>query len=775
MARTKQWDEVKSSEVEKPKPRRNNGTNYGSLPSGAKLGESFSGDLKVTAIYFRSNDFLAGRGDGPKGSSFSFAIKKKIDKSDIKEGTLMSVKGTWVSYKQTIQVDISSFEIRSQDEKQGFVETVLRFIDKQQRTSELTSLLEHLWDDFGERVIEVVSSRNEELRSKGYTFTRDMCRIRSAIISKINKDVKVKSIADLKLLGVRGPIADKMYDDFGNDCVSLMRESPYKAAIEFGMKNFSKIDEIGKKIGISPLNIDRLKLAIVSTMEDIKDSGHCSIKADDLIKEASLKLGVDVDDDIVLDALEACISDILVILDEDDVVYPYDLHEAECVVARNIVIRHMVAVDEDEDQISITDAMNEASEELNITFTDEQEEAVKKAWNSPISIITGGPGTGKTTVCKAIVTSLKKANHNIALCCPTGRGAKRLAETVGMEAKTIHRMIGYAPNTESWDHGLLNQLPHTAIIVDESSMVDIELMRILIDATPGMSRLILVGDYDQLPSVGPGRLLRDLIEIDLIPVTRLSHIFRQQEGSDIIGVSHEIRQGIIPEIVPLSSESLGEGMCSFYKCNDANKLSFKVMDIVEGLSSVYGIDPMEVQILTPMKRGPIGTEVLNRIIQERFNPLVGSSECRIDDVSFRCGDKVLQIRNDYDRNIFNGDAGRIETATSSGVKVVFDDGSESYYDRFDIPTFLIHNYAMTIHRSQGSEFPVGVVLMHDSHQRMLQRNLLYTGISRFRRAVIICGTESAIEMAVKNDIEERRNTGLKARMTDVLSVLNETF
>jgi len=772
MAKTSSWDAMGV----KPQPKKpHKKSPVDKLPAGASHGSLFVGRAKVSAVYYRSDDFLAGRLE-ENGTSFGFVLKRKGNLDQVKEGSELDFRGTWVTSKFGLQVDAASFEVVSQDDRWGFVSSITRFIPKGKRTEAVKEILCLLWDDFGSEAEKILVFQKgvanwPALKGKGYQNTREMSLIIEAANLKLERETKVKIVGDLKGMGVRGKVADRMFAEFGTDCVPAFKESPYAIAIEYGLKDFDRIDKVGKKSGIPRTDIDRLKLAVVSTMEDIRDSGHCSMSADDLIRIVGSKLEVDEDDDMVMDALDACAAQVLVIVEEDDQVYPYDLHESECIVARNVVVRQMHQGDGLGDPILISDAMRGAADDLGIEYTEEQEEAVLRAWESPISIITGGPGTGKTTVCKAIVASLEKAGQEIALCCPTGRGAKKLSETVGKEAMTIHRLVGYDPNQESWEHDLSNQLPQSAIIVDESSMVDIELMRVLMDATPGFSRLVLVGDYDQLPSVGPGRLLRDLIETDIVPVTKLNHIFRQKEGSDIIGVSHDIRRGIIPVIDPLTADSLGEGMCSFHRCDDANILASRIPNMVKGLARVYDIDPMEVQVLTPMKKGSLGTEALNDILQGSLNPPRGEGECPVDGRVFRIGDKVMQVRNDYDRGLFNGDSGRVVDADESGIVIRFDDGSSMAYDGFDVSYFLIHCYAMTVHRCQGCEFPAGVLVMHDSHRRMLQRNLLYTGISRFKRAVVVCGQETALKRAIEDDSEELRNTGLKARMEDTRTVL----
>jgi len=772
MPNIKSWDAI--GEKKPPTPKRSRKRGNDPLPAGASHGSLFVGKAKVSSVYYRADDFVAGRMSSGK-SSFGFVMKRKGALDQVKEGTSLDLRGTWVTSKFGLQVDVSSFEILSQDEKWGFITSIKRFIPNKYQKDSVDDLLSLLWDDFGPEVESLVINDLVTnwpfLFSKGYSQTTDMSIVIKAILDKRKKEKRVKTIGDLKGMGIRGKIAEKMFDEFGEDCVQAIKESPYSIAIEYGIKDFDRIDEIGKKAGIPLNDIERLKLSVVSTMEEIRESGHCSIMADDLIKIVGDKLSID-DHDEIIHALDVCISDVMVILEEDGRVYSYDLHESECIVARNMIVRQM-AID---DGIGIgsddmKSAIEKAAENLGIEYTDEQINSVFSAWGSPISVITGGPGTGKTTVCRAIVSSLESAGFDVALCCPTGRGAKRLSESVGREAKTIHRLIGYNPNTEKWDHDIFDQLPHSAIIVDEASMVDIDLMRVLMDATMGFSRLVLVGDYDQLPSVGPGRLLRDVIESDLVPVTRLNRIFRQGDGSDIIGVSHDIRMGEVPAISSLSSENLGEGMCSFYQCDDARVLSYKIPKMVRGLSKVFSIDPMDVQVITPMRVGPLGTDSLNQILQGDLNPS-GKGECRIDGRIFRVGDKIMQIRNDYDRGIFNGDSGMIVEADQEGVVVLFDDEWKMAYDRYDVPYFLIHCYAMTIHRSQGSEFPAGIMVLHESHKRMLQRNLFYTGVSRFKRAAIICGQRSAMNISIDNDMEEKRMTGLKDRMEDVLNVLD---
>ncbi len=384
------------------------------------------------------------------------------------------------------------------------------------------------------------------------------------------------------------------------------------------------------------------------------------------------------------------------------------------------------------------------------------------ALTSKVSILTGGPGTGKSTITAAIIRLIHARNHSVILAAPTGRAAKRLSEATGLESKTIHRLLEFKPGPGGpFLRDQENPLDADLVIIDETSMVDILLMNHLLSAIDQGSHLLLVGDVDQLPSVGPGNVLRDLIASSTMPVTRLDTIFRQAEDSFIIVNAHRINQGQMPSISRQARDFF------LFPEQDPLKAADWVVDLVaQRIPARFGFDPTsDIQVLSPMHRGAVGVSELNHRLQETLNPpLPGKTEFRHGQRIFREGDRVMQIRNDYERQIFNGDMGHlIHLDLEEAIAVINFDGREVQAEFAQLDE-LVHAYAVSIHKSQGSEFPAVVIPLLNQHYMMLQRNLLYTAVTRARKLVVLVGSRQAIAIAVRNDRIASRNTRLAARL-----------
>jgi exodeoxyribonuclease V alpha subunit len=393
-------------------------------------------------------------------------------------------------------------------------------------------------------------------------------------------------------------------------------------------------------------------------------------------------------------------------------------------------------------------------------LTMEQVEAVRTALLSSCSIITGGPGTGKTTVIRALIGALRHLNEEVQLCAPTGRAAKRMTEATGMEARTIHRLLEFRPETSSFGRNRHYPVAATTVIVDEVSMIDVELMASLLEALSTGTRLVLVGDKDQLESVGPGAVLRDLIDSESLPCTRFSKIHRQAEASLIVVNSHRILNGQW-----LRSEA-GAGRPAdffFMERPDPQQCLETVKELLTTrIPRKFGFDPIrDVQLITPMYKGTIGAQNLNAELQAALNP--SGKEVRKGERAFRIGDRVMQLRNNYDKEVFNGDVGFVEGAGDQGLRVRMSDGRSVAYEDSELDELTLA-YAVTVHKAQGSEYPAVVMAVHTQHFVMLRRNLLYTGITRGKKLVVLVGTERAARMAIRNDRTRTRFTQLAARL-----------
>jgi exodeoxyribonuclease V alpha subunit len=413
----------------------------------------------------------------------------------------------------------------------------------------------------------------------------------------------------------------------------------------------------------------------------------------------------------------------------------------------------------------MTHALAWVEQKTGLALTEEQRQAVRLALQEKLLIITGGPGTGKTTILQAVIRLLEEKELRIHLASPTGRAAKRLAEVTGHEATTLHRLLEWNPSAGGFQRNARNPLETDVVVVDEASMIDVLLAHHLLQAIPLTATLLLVGDADQLPSVGPGTVLQDLLSVAGIPAIRLTTIFRQAARSRIVSNAHRVNRGEFPD---LSVAAANQAQDFFFVAEeDPVKLQQLIVDLTHRrLPARYGLDPLaDIQVLTPMHRGPIGSGQLNAALQAALNPpRPGAPELLRGGRIFRVGDRVLQLRNDYERGVFNGDLGRIMTLDPTDQAVVVRvDNREVRYDFSDLDELTLA-YAMTVHKSQGSEYPAAILPLHTTHYPMLQRNLLYTALTRAKKLLVIVGTKKALAIAIRNDAIRRRYSGLADRL-----------
>lgn len=552
--------------------------------------------------------------------------------------------------------------------------------------------------------------------------------------------------------------ATKIFKTYGSDSISVVQENPYRLADDIWGIGFKTADTIAEKMGIEKDRFIRLRSGILYTLNKLSENGHCYAVREQLIKAAVQLLEVEEAElEITLDEMLRTED----VIREEEAIYlpPFFFSETGCAKRLLKLLAAERRVQMDVDTVMET-VMGRAGQGQHITYDEVQLEAIRAAVSSKIMVLTGGPGTGKTTTTMGIIAAYRAAGCRIILAAPTGRAAKRMSEATGMEAKTIHRLLEYKP-PEGYQRKEENPLEGDVLILDECSMIDIMLMYNLLKAMPEQMTLIMVGDTDQLPSVGAGNVLKDIISSGRIPVVRLSRIFRQAQGSRIIMNAHRINKG---EQIDMRG---GRDSDFFFAAKETNEevVELLVKYCTENLPRYYHVDALQdIQVLTPMQRGVCGAANLNQVLQEAMNP--GSIFLRRGGTQYRLHDKVMQIRNDYDKEVFNGDIGVINHVDMEERELTVNfDGREVVYDVSELEELTLA-YATTIHKSQGSEYPIVVMPFTMSHYVMLQRNLLYTGVTRAKKILVLIGEKKAVWYAVKNETTADRNTKLAERLRE---------
>ena len=570
----------------------------------------------------------------------------------------------------------------------------------------------------------------------------------------------------LQGVGVSPGYALKIYRTYKNEAVKIVTENPYRLADEVFGIGFKIADQIAQKMGIDNNSPYRVRAGISYLLSENSSEGHIFAVENEFLQKAQKELSVN---EIQITAeIEQLLVQKQVFREQTaagNILYLAPFYHSEVGVVNRI--ENLLQVKPKPISLNIPQLLNDFSDTNQITLASKQKDAVFKAVEQGMLVVTGGPGTGKTTIVKAILHLFKSVKMKVLLAAPTGRAAKRLAETTGEDAKTIHRLLGYGAESiqgSRFQHNEEEPLKADVVIIDEFSMVDLILFYNLLKAiTPG-TRLIIVGDVDQLPSVGPGSVLRDLINCGRIPTVRLDVIFRQAEASLIISNAHKINRGEFPD---LSTEK----DFFFIEENDPESIVKAIPELVKTrLPGYLGCDPIEdIQVLTPMRRTVTGVENLNLFLQEALNPKRESDpELKTSFAVFRVGDKVMQIKNDYQKLVFNGDIGRIRNIDPEEREIVVGyqevEGERTVlYEPEDLDQ-LVLSYAITVHKSQGNEYPVVIMPVTTQHFLMLQRNLLYTAVTRAKKMVVLIGTKKAVAIAIKNNRIEERHSLLQQRL-----------
>jgi exodeoxyribonuclease V alpha subunit len=711
--------------------------------------------------------------------------------SGMAPGTPLRLRGTWENHPQYgRQLRVAGYQLRAPETLDGIV----RYLGSGVIPGIGPELAKRIVERFGMDTLDIIDATPGRLQ--------EVAGIGAARAEKIAAAWQAQRelhevMVFLRSYGISPAYAARIYKRYGDRTVGVVRENPYRLAIDIWGIGFKTADTIARNLGIERTAPARLEAGLIHVLGKLAEDGHVHAPEAHLLEQAAAVLEVDAgllpealarlegSHLIVREALGdrgTCVS--LTALWEHE-------HDAAALVAA-LVGTPMRPV-----KIDLDAALAVLAADVGIALTAEQRRAVEAAVIDKCVIVTGGPGVGKTTIVRAIVHLFAGLGRKVALTAPTGRAAKRLSESTGSEAVTLHRLLEFQPAGNSFFRGAGHPLDHDVIVVDETSMVDIALFRALMAAIRPAAQLVLVGDVDQLPSVGPGAVLADLIASEAATVVRLTEIFRQAQASRIVTAAHEINRGIVPALEPPPGRSARRSDFYFIRRDEALRARETIVELVaERIPEAFGFDPLvDIQVLCPIHRGELGTIALNHALQARLNPARGgrgepggpgeqgeqggpgeqgeSLEIRRGEHVFRVGDKVMQLRNDYDRAVFNGDIGIvrevIDTDERRKLHVDFLDGRVVGYELADLDQ-LGHAYAVSVHKSQGSEYPVVILPLVTQHYMMLQRNLLYTAVTRGKALVVLVGSPKAVRLAVQNDTTTARWTWLAERIRELVAV-----
>ncbi len=673
-------------------------------------------------------------------------------------GSRLKVRGEWVENPRFGR----QFKVESHEEiMPSGVDSIRLYLSSGLIKGVGPSMAAKIVKKFGEDTIRVLDEEPDLLLSIPGIGVKNFTRIKETWGEH-------RGIRELMLFlqphGVSPAYAVRVYRHYGRDALGLVRENPYRMAMDVHGIGFASADAVATQLGFAADSPLRAEAALLYSLLRLCDEGHVYVPKDKLFSSAASLVGLD--DELCEEGLAGLLRDERVVLEEQDgeeAVYPRRLYFYE--TKTSFYLKRILNSPRSVSFNNADAIIAEVLAGLTMTLAPEQEEAVRATTRSKVQVITGGPGTGKTTIIKAIISVFSRARAKILLAAPTGRAAKRMAETCGQESKTIHRLLEYSPQEDEFARNESNPLACGLLIVDEASMMDAMLFFHLLKAVPLGATVVLVGDVHQLPSVGPGNVLSDIIESGATPVARLYEIFRQSAESRIICHAHMINNGEVPPLE--SSRDVLSDFYFIYKSNPEEAAAM-IVDLVRNhIPRRFHLDPLnDVQVLTPMHKGSVGAMNLNNLLQEALNPQKSGPCLQRGDRRYLVGDKVMQVRNNYDKDVFNGDIGRITfiDPEDKSATVRYDDRT-ALYEGSELDE-IIPAYAISVHKSQGSEYPAVVIPLMMQHYMLLQRNLIYTAVTRGKKLVILVGEKKALSMAVKNNRMLKRHTRLACRLRE---------
>jgi exodeoxyribonuclease V alpha subunit len=674
-------------------------------------------------------------------------------------GETLFLRGTWTTHPQYgRQFNVEYFEQRMPASLTG----IKRYLESKQIKGVGPVLAGKLIASFGDKVLEVLDETPDRLlKVKGISP-----KILEKIVSSWNQQREVRGLMlFLQTHDVPTTFAQRIYKHYGAGAVQKLKENPYGLAYDIHGIGFKTADAMALKLGFSHDCPERLEAAIVYGLFSLSDSGHLFYPRDELLERVETMLG-GVGLHLLAEALESLELQKRVrveALPQQDIthaVYLTHFYNWEREIAERLwaIAAHPAASPADK----VAKLLPSVEAESGIKLSSEQHLAVSQACSTKSFIITGGPGTGKTTITRAVVRVLDKLGYKVKLCAPTGRAAKRMSEATGYPASTLHRLLISQPGG-GFAHNEEHKLKADVVVVDEASMLDVQLLLSLLRALPLTCRLILVGDVNQLPSVGPGNVLGDMLDSGALDQARLNHIFRQALESMIVVNAHRINEGKFPL---QSVKAPPEADFFWVECDDPAQVQEKIIDLVASrIPRTYGYNAVrDIQVLSPMHKGEVGTQALNELLQERLNP--SGRELTRGKSRFRVGDRVLQTKNNYEKDIFNGDLGWVVDADPHECELTVDfDGRHVPYDSSDMDELTLA-YAVSVHKSQGSEYPVVVVPVVTQHYVMLKRNLIYTALTRARKLAVIIGGKKALGIGLGSVGTAKRYTHLRYRLQE---------
>lgn len=724
---------------------------FGKVPREMQPGaeEQFQGEVD-RVVFSSESGFTVARVKRP-GTRDPITVVGKLP--GLRAGETIHVKGRWkLDPKFGEQLEVDSYRAVLP----ATVEGIRRYLASGMVKNIGPEMAKRIVAKFGEKTLQIIDDHPERLAEVEGIGKKRVAAVKVAW----EEQREIRSVMVwLQGHGVSPAYAHRIYKRFGAGAARVVQENPYRLAEEVFGIGFKMADAIARRVGIAEDSPARVEAGVLFTLTDAAGEGHCYLPMDDVARRAGELLGPHggseaVDGERIDAAAKRLAEDGRATLDEGTLWQP-ELASAEAAAAARLRVL-LEAPPRGRRDLDAAKALAWAEEKTGRTFAPAQRDAIAKAAGGKVTVITGGPGTGKTTVVDALCRIVMARRERILLAAPTGRAAKRLAEATGLEAKTVHRLLEIDPRRGGFQRNASNPLDCDVLVVDETSMVDLPLFRAILEAVPDGARLVLVGDADQLPSVGPGNVLRDVIASGRVPTVRLSQIFRQRERSGIVDAAHLVNAGEMPpddaaDFFVVVREEPEEAVATIAEL------------VAERIPRRWGLDPTrDVQVLAPMNRGIAGTANLNQVLQARLNP--DGREIVAGPRRFRIGDRVLQIRNDYDKEVYNGDLGRVVAWDEDTLRLDVEiDGRVVPYESGDADDLRLA-YASSIHRSQGSEYAAVVVPVLTQHFVMLQRNLLYTAITRGKKLVVLVGSKKAIGMAVRNDSGRTRFTRLQERL-----------